>query len=406
MVNDRELQYKWETKRFKVKTLSPLHIGASEPWQKDFDYIYHTKSRTVFFIDYDDFLSKFDTEFLRETDGLKEFRETLFTYFDQRKLKILRKYSLANEVSYIYPFVGSGDSPLIPGSSIKGALRTAVISAVTRKKIKQGQPLSINPGDFLEKQVGKNRDNIKQSMSAVQVQDLPFGSENLSLFQFRSYSLRKLEFIEKPDKTRVVEAIPANTLLKNELVLRMSYREQDRQLFQGTDEILDIATTLKNHYLQWLPREIAFLKKYPSADIQSVIQFYETLVEKLKNGMLLLHVGFGTGWEGKTGTFLENNRYMWEKSILEYLKETRREKDKRDHQFTKLLKDYRYLKCPQGHTGMDVSRDDAFKVFCPKCRKGYNIEDLEVIYPFPKSRKFVFSIRSLLPPGWLEIEHE
>jgi CRISPR/Cas system CSM-associated protein Csm5 (group 7 of RAMP superfamily) len=406
MANDQELQYKWETKRFKVKTLSPLHIGASEPWQKDFDYIYHTKSRTVFFIDYDDFLSKFDTGFLRETDGLKEFKETLFTYFDQHKLKVLRKYSLSNEVSYIYPFVGSGDSPLIPGSSIKGALRTAVISAVTRKKIEQGQPLSINPGDFLEKQVGRNRDNIKQSMNAVQVQDLPFDSENLSLFQFRSYSLRKLEFVEKPDKTRVVEAIPANTPLKNKLVLRMSYREQDRQLFQGTEEILDIATTLKNHYLQWLPREIAFLKKYPSADIQPVIQFYETLVEKLENGVLLLHMGFGTGWEGKTGTFLENNRYMWEKSILEYLKETRRESEKSSHPFTKLLKDYRYLKCPGGHIGVDVSRFDAFKVFCPQCRKDYNIEDLEVIYPFPKSRKFVFSIRSLLPPGWLELEHE
>ena len=404
MFNENERQYKWETKRFKVKTLSPLHIGASEPWQKDFDYIYHTKSRTVFFIDYDDFLSKFDTEFLRKTDGLKEFRETLFTYFDQRKLKVLRKYSLSNEVSYIYPFVSGGDSPLIPGSSIKGALRTAVISEVTRKKLYQGQPLSTNPGDFLEKQVGKKRDNIKQSMNAVQVQDLPFDSENLSLFQFRSYSLRKLEFVEKPDKTRVVEAIPANTQLKNELVLRMSYREQDRQLFQGTEEILDITTTLRNHYLQWLPQEIAFLKKYPSTDIQPVIKFYESLVEKLENGSLFLHVGFGTGWEGKTGTFLENNRYMWAKSILEYLKEIRREGEKRSHPFTKLLKDYRYFKCPQGHTGMDVSRFDAFKVFCPKCRKDYTIDDLEVIYPFPKSRKFVFSIRSLLPPGWLELE--
>ena len=165
-------------------------------------------------------------------------------------VKVLRKYSLSNEVSYIYPFVSGGDSPLIPGSSIKGALRTAVISAVTRKKLAKGQPPSTSPGDFLEKQVGKKRDNIKQSMNAVQVQDLPFDNEKLSLFQFRSYSLRKLEFVEKPDKTRVVEAVPANTQLKNELVLRMTYREQDRQLFQGTEEILDITTTLKNHYLQ------------------------------------------------------------------------------------------------------------------------------------------------------------
>lgn len=398
-----DLKYERETRRFKVRTLSPFHIGDSEPWQKDFDYIYHQKSRTVFFIDYEDFLAKFDTEFLRKTDQIDQFRDNLLTLFKERKLKVLRQYSLSHEHQNIYPFVRGGVSPLIPGSSIKGALRTAVISAVLREKLRKGESVSTSPDDFLEKQVGRKRDNVKQSMDAVQVRDLHFDEKKLTLFSFDSYSLRKLEFVKKEDKTRVVEAMPADTVLDAELELRFFYRERDRGEFRGIREILDISTTLKEHYLYWIPGEITFLKKFPSTEIQPVIDFYESLLKKLESGSLLLHVGFGTGWEGKTGAFLEDNRYMWERSILEYLKDTR-DRDKWGHPFMKLLKDpSRYFKCPRGHTRLDVSRRNDLKAFCRECKTDYGIDALEVIYPFPKSRKFVFSQRSLLPPGWLEL---
>ncbi len=400
---DDALKYKWETRRFRVRTLSPFHIGDSEPWQKDFDYIYHSKSRTVFFIDYEDFLSKFDTGFLRETDQIDQFRDKLLTFFKERKLKILRQYSLSHEYQNIYPFVRGGVSPLIPGSSIKGALRTAVISAVIREKLRKGEAVSTSPDDFLHKQVGRNRDNLKQSMDTVQVRDLHFGEKKLTLFSFDSYSLRKLVFVKKEDKTRVVEAVPADTVLDEELELRFSYRERDRGEFQGIRELLDISATLKSHYQYWIPREISFLEKYPSVDIQPVIDFYKSLSRKLENGSLVLHVGFGTGWEGKTGAFLEDNRYMWERGILEYLKDIRRDKEKRGHTFTRLLRDSRYLKCPRDHTRLDISRHGRDRVFCPVCKVDYGIDELEVLYPFPKSRKFVFSQRSLLPPGWLEL---
>jgi hypothetical protein len=201
----------------------------------------------------------------------------------------------------------------------------------------------------------------------------------------------------------VVEAIPADTPLPGELELRMSYREQDRQRFAGVEEILDIDVTLKEHYRQWIQQESAVLEKYPAPDIKPVIAFYESLLKKLDKGVLLLHLGFGTGWEAKTGAFLENNRYLWEKSILEYLQILWREKEKRDHRFMHILKDSRYLKCPQGHTRVEVAPRDALRVFCPQCRKDYGIDELGVIYPYPNSRKFVNTPRGLQPPGWIEL---
>jgi hypothetical protein len=53
------------------------------------------------------------------------------------------------------------------------------------------------------------------------------------------------------------------------------------------------------------------LKKFPSPEMKPVIPLYESLLKKLENGMLL-QMGFGTGWEGKSGTFLEDNRFLGE----------------------------------------------------------------------------------------------
>jgi CRISPR/Cas system CSM-associated protein Csm5 (group 7 of RAMP superfamily) len=179
------------------------------------------------------------------------------------------------------------------------------------------------------------------------------------------------EFREKKEKTRVAEAIPTNVLLKNPLEIRLVYREMDKTLFPAVSRIVDFPGTLREHYKRWIPREIEILKKYPSKSIASVIQFYESLMKKLEAGALLLHVGFGTGWQSKTGAFLEKNRFMWKNNIQDYVNDCKWESQKRKHPFTRVQEDRRY-------------KD----------------------YPFPKSRKFVMSGKDLLPPGWVEIREE
>ncbi len=369
MANNEDYKYKTVLKRFKLKTLSPLHIADSEPWKKDFDYI--CKSRKVFFIDYDDFLRQLDIDFLRKTDDMEIYRSHMNAMFEQRKLKIQRDYSLAQEPADIYPFIRESFTPLIPGSSIKGAIRTAVLSEVILKKLAKKESISTSPEKYLEKKVGNKEDNIKRSMEAIQIRDLSFTGDQLKLFSFSSYSLSRNEFIEKKGKTRLVEAIPANVSLKQALEIRLVYREMDKNRFLGIPEIVDFSQTLRDHYKRWIPREIEILKKYPSKSIASVIQFYESLMKKLEAGALLLHVGFGTGWQSKTGAFLKKNRFMWRNDIQDYLNNCKSAHQKEKHIFTKVQRDGRYKN-----------------------------------YPFPKSRKFVMSGNALLPPGWVEIREE
>ncbi len=388
--------------RFRVKTLSHLHIGDSEPWQKDFDYIYHEKSRTVFFIDHADFLEKLDIDFLKNTDDIETYRDKMLEMFKQRQLKILRQYSCAHTVSQVYPFIGDSLSPIIPGSSLKGAIRTAVLSRVINAQIAAGSTIQLSPEKYLEKQVGKKQDNIKMSMNALQIPDLPFETNKLVLSPFKTYSLSKHEFFEKENKVRITEALPPNIMLNHTLDIRLHYREKDKREFNGTTEIVDLPQTLREHYKRWIPREIAFLNKY-SNKIDTVIGFYENLVKKIEEGSILLHLGFGTGWESKTGAFLVSNRIMWEHSILDFLKDIIHSNYLYKHPFYKVLNDMRYLMCPHNHYLLSISNKNNSNVFCPVCRSEYPIDGLIVNHPFPKSRKFVLYNNSLLPPGWIEL---
>ena len=153
--------------------------------------------------------------------------------------------------------------------------------------------------------------------------------------------------------------------------IRLVFREIDKPLFPAVPRIIDFPGSLRSHYQWWIPQEIEILKKYRSQNIASVIQFYESLLKKLDTGSLLLHVGFGTGWQGKTGAFLEKNRFMWKNNIQDYVNDCRTENQKRKHVFTRIQNDGRYKN-----------------------------------YPFPKSRKLVMTGNSLLPPGWMEINEE
>ncbi|HLP44441.1 MAG TPA: hypothetical protein VK469_00745, partial [Candidatus Kapabacteria bacterium] len=170
--------------------------------------------------------------------------------------------------------------------------------------------------------------------------------------------------------------------IREDLFLKKIFKGQALDSYDGNDKP-DFETfyflaqkylfsqTLRDHYKRWIPQEIEILKKYPSKNIESVIQFYESLMKKLEAGVLLLHVGFGTGWQSKTGAFLEKNRFMWRNDIQDYLNKCKSAYQREKHIFTRVQRDGRYKN-----------------------------------YPFPKSRKFVMSGNALHQPGWVEIREE
>lgn len=392
-------------KHFQVKTLSPLHIGDTIPWQNDFDYIYHEKLKTILIIDFPDFLEKMDIDFLKKTNDQMDYQKKMIEMFKDKKLIVKRKYSFKEKPPQLYPFIHDHLSPLIPGSSLKGAFRTAVLSQLITQRMEKGETISVSPEKYLEKNPG-TKNNIKMSMSAIQFPDLAFEYDKLKLVVFKTYSLGGgKNFIEKK-KERLAEAIPPDIILKHPLTIRWSYREKDKTDCPGTAEIIDFSRTLQAHYQRWIKEEIKFIEannkdKRNFEKITQVQNFYGMLLKKLDKGAILLNLGFGTGWQGKTGAFLKDNRYLHGQGLLEYLKKCD-EKTSKSYFINKILTDGRYLKCPKNHNNLRI---DWEKLHCSQCNRDYRLDELSFIYPFPKSRKFAFmnDQQKLFPSGWIQL---
>jgi len=393
MVEDKK--YTTVTHSFRVRTLSPLHIGAAEPLQKDFDYIHDGQS--VYVIDFNHFINLLDVDLLRANDDADQYRRLMLQLFGQGKLKILREYAAPEECLSFYPFVRGGASAILPGSSIKGAVRTAVLAQFIRAKTALGRTAFIAPEEHLQKRMGKKEDNFKFSMDALRINDLGLNAESFALLSFKTFSLSEGDFKEKPDSRRTAESLAAGSSLKERLEFRLHYRQADLQL-PGMNFLTDFCRTLGLHYGHQVRQELDFLKRFPGDSGRPIIAFYESLCKKLDGGAVLLQTGYGSGWSGKTGGVLEQNRLMWGRGILDYIRSV---PNKNSHRFTKILEDNRYLQCPMGHSHMRVVDNSLSTVFCKRCRKEYAPDLLETIYPFPKSR--TWAGRPLMPPGWLEL---
>lgn len=117
--------------------ISPLFIGSGELYSQ-LDYIHHED--TIFIIDFDKLLEQIPTEVIDDlTNEISEnfknniwegnIREFLGRYNINWREIIEKKYELIGTIgkNEINQFIKTGDQIYIPGSSLKGAIRTAIL---------------------------------------------------------------------------------------------------------------------------------------------------------------------------------------------------------------------------------------------------------------------------------------
>ena len=170
---------KYESKKFELTCLSPAHIGSGVKL-RPFEYLYNRRNRDVFFVDegkfsellmrrrlIDDFMADMRqgrppyllnwlTEHRiseREMQGITVRRAKVHIRQDER--------SSLNDVSCLE--TTADGSPYIPGSSLKGAIRTAVIYHLLRQPAHENLRL-----EYWEKLQGLiSRGNIRDDKGAL-----------------------------------------------------------------------------------------------------------------------------------------------------------------------------------------------------------------------------------------------
>lgn len=311
-----------------LTTLSPLHIGDGNELRQGFDFIVH-QGRT-YRLNVDAILAAYSARMLANRSGSYPPPGELLTE-DDKKIAEYFRYSLSgsphSQGSY-KKVVRSCikdvfDYPYIPGSSLKGALRTALAwtgwsevnpslnrDILDNKKEYAGQPLERKLfGD------DPNHDLLR----ALQISDLTSNHKP----QRRLVLLNARVLTQRSAASPVeLEAIAGDTRFTGTLRI-------DHSLFSPAAE-RELKFAKHRH---WLDELMPRVQKHSRARIAELTAWYEhaencaavaRFYRQLANAQLppnqaLVQLGWGSGWDGKTfWTHLQKDAHLFEQLVGDF----------------------------------------------------------------------------------------
>jgi CRISPR-associated protein Csm5 len=304
-----------------VATLTPLHIGSGRLLLKDYDYAVSQKS--TWRINEDALLGAQDLSDPRLAETLSRTAPA----------QLLKPVDLHADSPFIrYRLAGTPrsedkgaqlqeqlktvrDEAFLPGSSLKGAIRTALAwHGWAERQVKPGKSdLERNPrfaGRRLEQQI-MGPDPNHDLLRALQVSDsAPAGKDRLIVLNAQVVTAGTLG---SPIELEAVQAdTPFHLTIKVDRALYNQWAKQNRfQLGGNPTWLAQIPQLIQQHTSQRLARELAWYQNRPGA--QATASFYQQLVKaRVPANGCLLQVGWGTGWDGKTfGSHLQaDDRFM------------------------------------------------------------------------------------------------
>lgn len=199
----------------------------------------------------------------------------------------------------------SFDRLYLPGSSLKGALRTAMgWYAWAQKDLK---PDAANLG-FRREWAAQNYEHTlfgpnpnKDALRALQVSD----SEPLGIDHMMIVNASVINASGKPDASIPVEleAIRPETVftlrIKVDLALYSDWARRAGLRLEGLDWMLQLPAVLQAHARQRVDAEVEWYSRQPAAS--RLLTFYQQLAAAhLEPNQALVQLGWGTGWDGTT----------------------------------------------------------------------------------------------------------
>lgn len=310
-----------------VEAITPLHIGSGETLLRDYDFVIHDDEFIV--LDIDRVYGRlFDRSPEERWEGLANTRlENVMSAADAKDPRLLRypRMQLATGVEgegfddvHACIRMPNGE-PYLPGSSLKGAIRTAF---ATGSAAKQGYAwMSDHLADVAARSPGRqfaaraidqevfgptpNTDVLR----ALRPSDL-YVRTDVNPVDTRLVD-RHVELVEtrvtkrngQSKATIMVEAFRADTVLEGSLTVDADpVAHLDGRLRGQWEEFarlvaLDATTFLNDHAAALIDRE----KRYHSGTaIAAQYVALEQRMGSLGEGSALAWVGWGTGWEAKT----------------------------------------------------------------------------------------------------------
>jgi CRISPR/Cas system CSM-associated protein Csm5 (group 7 of RAMP superfamily) len=368
----------------KAETLTPVHIGTGREFMGNFEYLYFSDTQEIAIIDEKKIYQLIGDEGIEKWVNIIEGEKDLLEYLQARKLTINpgttgkvmmqvigrkspQKTEERGKVRYpnIREYIRSGNGdPILPGSSIKGSIRTAYFT----DKVYQNKGRAARITESKIEEIDRDKRKKKFADSRLQksligadpnhdifrllrVGDFHFTktvcvlSESVNLRGNGNYTMLDGTNYSK-NASQFVEALPANSVsfgqisfpesLKKEIQQKVELANQKlkRLLTQNLEEerrqsintnikkqslllshlpgfdLTTLFSVINQHTQRLLEYEIEYWsdKQLPE-EASGFISQLQKLLEKSKScdaNSCVLRVGFGSGFKSMTGDWQED----------------------------------------------------------------------------------------------------
>ena len=315
-----------------LTVLSPLHIGAGneKDWAEGLDFV--QKDSRVYRLDLDKVATDLGVDVLASLISKKDSKGIINklpgSIEDYSSSVFEVSVSIRNDIK-VFIKNGFSSKPFVPGSSIKGAIRSVLFSYLrdhqTNEKEIFGSP---NTGD--------------EFMRFIKVSDAPFCETRLintkifNLFndgeeykggwkhsfrgdgstnsKFTPYGFNTIYEVINPEESgNLTLSISEKAFSK---INNHTFKEKKSAIIEGgIEKLFEI---INSHTMLYLKKEIAFFEKYPNNESDKIISHLKDIINEIpeSNDSCILKMGAGSGFHSITGDW-QHEDYdktgIWEK---------------------------------------------------------------------------------------------
>jgi len=326
----------------KIETLTPIHIGSGVLFQKNTEFL--QKGESIGIIDERKVLEIIGINEINQWINIIETRQPLLPYLKKRKPDLKLSDVCSRIMSVYCNNAGYAQSlkeqihtglgfPYIPGSSIKGAIRTAIFtSLIENLKHIASEKLKNDFGKFNDSKLSKilfGKDPNHDSMRFLQVGDAIFEKGNTDVMNVASmnYKFGSAELDKKV--AQLTEAIREDVVTDFKLKIDVTKLEKNIQFSKVNTNVdflkneVALFRSINKHTEKLLLSEAESWKEHSQFEtVENYIETIENLAEHCEaceDNEFILRLGHGSGWTFMTGNWAKNKELvedeLWDRIV-------------------------------------------------------------------------------------------
>lgn len=319
-------------KQVQIDTLTAVHIGSGDTFQYGNDFVKGVvdnckmlgiiDSRKVMNLIGEDNINKWVAaiEKRKPTDEIVKIYAPNAT-IEQYSKRLIVNWAVVTETDTLKEHIHDGlGHPYIPGSSIKGAIRTAVLSSTARNTIGLESFIKDSRGRVNAKGVEAKlfgKDPNSDVFRFLQVGDAIFGDEYEVALKMVSINERKSQSYWDTGKPQLIEAIGPDDSSTFQMKINLDLYDKAKQAVHQLPECLSsiptLFQTINYHTENLLDTEIIYWQKRVEDDTTGIVTKY---IQKIRNVLdevrkcdkgkeCVLRIGHASGWRFITGAWTE-----------------------------------------------------------------------------------------------------